>query len=77
MAENKLTKDKDEKSHKYCGFYGGCQDNDSLYFDDGRLEASTYSYEIGGVGNIKLSIKETKEIYKAMKRYFEKDLIDG
>lgn len=76
MSGNNLTKDKDERYNRYCGFYGGYQNNDSLYFDDGKLEASTYSYEIGGVGNIKLSIEETREIYKAMKRYFEKDLID-
>jgi hypothetical protein len=77
MSDNKFTKDQDERNHKYCGFYGGYQGSDSLYFDDGKLEAATYSYEIGGVGNIKLSIEETKEIYKAMKLYFEKDLIDG
>ena len=73
MSENNFVKDKDDKNYKYCGFYN---DNDSLYFDNGKLTASAYSYEIGGVGNVELSEEQTKEIYKAMKRYFEKDLID-
>lgn len=74
--ENKLTLDKDHDGFKYCGYYGGNDNNDSIYFEDGELSSSAYSYEIGGVGNVKLSKQQTKEIYKIMKRYFEKDLID-
>jgi len=44
-----------------------------LYFDNGQLEASAYSYEIGGVGNIKLNDEQTYEIYLFMKAFYEKN----
>lgn len=75
--KNKLTKDSGEdKGVKYCGFYGGYDNNDSIYFENGELNATAYRYEIGGTGNVRLSKEETLEMYKAMKKFFEKDLIE-
>lgn len=77
MIDKKLTLDKGtDKNNSYTGYYGGYENNDSIYFENGKLSASAYSYEIGGVGNIELSKDETLQIYKAMKRFFEKDLLE-
>lgn len=62
--------------HNYCGYYGGKENNDSIYFNNGKLEASTHSYEIDGVGTVELTEKQTLEIYKQMKKYFERDLLE-
>lgn len=69
---NKLEKDINKECNCY-GYYGG---HDSIYFEDGKLTASAYSYEIDGVGEVELTKEQTLEIYKGMKRYFEKDLLE-
>ena len=67
-----LEEDK-SKERNYCGYYN---EDDSIYFDDGKLTASAYSYEIASVGNVELTEEQTKEVYKQMKRHFEKDLLE-
>lgn len=73
----KLSKDQYiDVNRKYCGYYGGHNENDNLYFENGKLSAIIYPHGDGGFGAIELTIEQTKEIYKTMKLYFEKDLID-
>lgn len=44
---------------------------DSIWFKNGVLGAETYSYEISSTGFYELSVEQTKELYEAMKLYFE------
>lgn len=67
----KLEEDKN-KEKNYCGYYN---EENSIYFDNGKLTASAYSYEIASVGDVELSEEQTKEVYRQMKRHFEKDLL--
>ncbi len=54
----------------YCG-YSDKKGEDSLFFDDGELEASVYSYEIASCGTITLDKLQTLNVYNAMKVYYE------
>jgi len=66
---------KDEKfdsDYKYSGYCDNKGDND-LYFDDGELTATAYSYEIATSGTITLDKKQTREVYEFMKRYYEQE----
>ena len=46
--------------------------DDGFYFSDGRLEASVYDQENGYDYSTSLTHKQTKELYEAMKKHFEK-----
>ncbi len=41
--------------------------------DDGQLYVSTFSYYINSYGDMELDKKETRELYEAMKKYYEKE----
>lgn len=73
--ENKKLKLDRNIERNYCGWYGGYDNSDSIYFCEGKLTSTAYSYEIGGVGSIELTENQTLEIYKQMKRHFEKHLL--
>jgi hypothetical protein len=69
----KEDKGNNEVDGSYCGYY---DDEDSIYFVNGCLEATAYSYEIGSTGNINLNEEQTLNIYKVMKKHFEKHLLE-
>jgi hypothetical protein len=48
------------------------EDEGLVTFESGILSSSTYSYEISSWGYIELSKKETRKVYEAMKKHFEK-----
>tara|TARA_R110000824_G_scaffold190775_1_gene372339 strand:- start:343 stop:564 length:222 start_codon:yes stop_codon:yes gene_type:complete len=55
-------------------FYSGFQSkdgNDSIYFDNGKIEATAYSYEIGSTGSVELNGEQTLELYLAMKKFYD------
>lgn len=56
--------------NKYSGYCDKLGEND-LYFDNGILEATAYSYEIGTSGTVSLTEEQTKEVYNFMKKYYE------
>ncbi len=60
----------------YAGCYGGIQNEDSLYFSDGVLEASLCGVCPGETRTIRMPKEWTLEVYKQMKRHFEGDLMD-
>ena len=68
---SKLIKDEGEINGEIYSGYSSENGDDTLYFVNGKLEASAYSYEIGGVGNIDLNKKQTKEVYLSMKKFYE------
>ena len=43
-----------------------------IWFEDGKLSSSTYSYEIDSQGEYTLNYEQTYQLYLAMKEYFEK-----
>ena len=45
-----------------------------LYFEDGILGCSVYSYRIDSFGELDLSKQETRKFYEAMKEYYERRL---
>lgn len=63
---------KDTNNLSYTGFTDAKDRNNTMYFDNGHLEASAYSYEIGGTGSIQLDEEQTYEIYLFMKEFYEK-----
>lgn len=56
-------------------YYYENKQEDSIRFKEGKLSASTYSYEISSYGYLELSNEETKKLYEAMKEYYEKELL--
>lgn len=67
----KLIKDEEFSSEsKHSGFCDKKGDND-LYFDNGVLNATAYSYEIGTSGTVSLNEEQTKQVYEFMKKYYE------
>lgn len=63
----------DSSNQEYIGFYN--PDNTALYFQDGKLNFSFINESSNSI-DVELSNKQTLEMYKCMKRYFEKDLIN-
>ena len=56
------------------GYYSGFKSrdgDDTIYFEDGIIEATAYSYEIATVGNVELSPSQTYNLFLAMKKYYE------
>jgi hypothetical protein len=52
-------------------------DGSEISFDSGILMASVYSYQIDNFGYMELGEQETRELYEAMKKYYEQqDLKD-
>jgi len=43
-----------------------------IWFEDGKLSSSTYSYEIDSQGQYTLNYEQTYQLYLAMKECFEK-----
>ncbi len=41
--------------------------------DDGQLYVSTFSFYPSSCGEMELDKKETRELYEAMKKYYEKE----
>lgn len=64
----------DSNRQEYIGYYDVDTDT-SLYFQDGKLNFGFINERSNGVG-VELTDKQTLEMYKYMKRYFEKDLIN-
>jgi hypothetical protein len=57
--------------------YFNRKDGSKISFDNGFLSTSVYSYEIDSVGDLELGAQETRELYEAMKKYYEQqDLKD-
>lgn len=69
---SRLIKDKEEINGDFYMGYSSKDGDDTIYFSNGKLEASAYSYEIGSVGFVELNKEQTKEIYLSMKRFYEK-----
>ena len=47
------------------------EDGSEISFDNGLLSASVYSYRIDSFGEMELGAQETRELYEAMKKYYE------
>ena len=67
------TKDNITKENpNVCGFYGIDEHVDnSLYFENGKLTAEAYSYQIDSIGEVELNPEQTREIYETMKAFYE------
>jgi len=53
------------------------EDGSEISFDNGLLSANVYSYQIDDFGYMELGAQETRELYEAMKKYYEQqDLKD-
>jgi hypothetical protein len=64
------------QDHKeYIGYYNNDKTNYGLYFQHGKLSFS-YTDNNSNDINIELTDKQTLDMYKCMKRHFEKDLIN-
>lgn len=53
------------------GYYSGFQSkdgDDTIYFVDGVIEATAYSYEIGSV---ELNREQTYELFMAMRKFYD------
>jgi maltose-binding protein MalE len=66
-----ITNDKQE----FIGYYNNDSTNYGLYFQYGKL-SFIYTDNNSDDIEIKLTVEQTLEMYKYMKRYFEKDLIN-
>ena len=56
------------------GYYSGFQSkdgDDTIYFVDGVIEATAYSYEIGSVGSVELNREQTYELFMAMRKFYD------
>lgn len=53
------------------GFESKDGDN-GIFFSNGELDASAYSYEISSVGSVSLDKQQTYAVYQAMKAYYKK-----
>lgn len=71
--ENKDT-GTDLNQRDFIGFYNSDETNSGLYFQEYKLSFS-YTDDTGDK-IFELTDKQTFEMYKCMKRYFEKDLIN-
>lgn len=69
-----LIKDEKLNDTNAKGYYSGFTSKDgdnTLYFADGKMEASAYSYHIGGVGNVELNEEQTYDLFLAMKKFYD------
>ncbi len=46
-------------------------DGSEISFDNGILSANVYSYKIDSYGEMELGAQETRELYQAMKKYYD------
>lgn len=63
-----------EDNKEYIGYYNHDKTNYGLYFQYGKLSFG-YTDDSNDI-NIELTDKQTLDMYKYMKRHFEKDLIN-
>jgi len=63
--------EKDTNDLSYIGFTDVKNYDNTIYFNDGCLDASAYSYSISSAGSIELNKEQTYEIYLFMKEFYE------